>query len=159
MDYPQRKRRRLPQYDYSTAGCYFLTICTLNKHCTLGSVGRDDLGAPQVQLTECGALAKQYICSMETAYHAVTVEKYMIMPNHVHLLLTVHDGAPGSSRPTQTVPRIVAAFKRMTNRAAGKRLWQDSYYDHVVRGEQDFLRIWNYMDTNPARWAEDEYYP
>lgn len=53
---------------------------------------------------------------------------------------------------------MVAAFKRMTNSAAGTELWQTSYYDHVVRGENDFLRIWSYIDNNPARWAEDEYY-
>ena len=148
----------MPQYDYSSAGSYFLTVCTKDKRCTLGTVGRDDLGAPQVQLTARGTLAQRYICAIETAYHDVTVEKYAVMPNHIHILLTLHNGAPGSARPTQRIPRLVAALKRVTNRAAGEELWQTSYYDHVVRGEADFLRIWSYIHTNPARWAEDEYY-
>ena len=158
MEYPQRKHPRLPHYDYSAAGSYFLTLCTRDKRCTLGAVGRDDLGAPQVHLTEWGVLAQKYICSMETAYEHVTVEKFAVMPNHSHILLTLHGGAPGSARPTQRIPRMVAAFKRVTNCAAGENLWQTSYYDHVVRGERDFLRVWNYIETNPAHWAEDEYY-
>lgn len=52
----------------------------------------------------------------------------------------------------------MAAFKRMTNREEGEPLWQTCYYDHVVRNEDDFLRIWNDIDTNPARWAEDKYF-
>ena len=158
MDYPQRKQLRLPQYDYSTPGAYFLTVCTKDKRCTLGSVGRADHNAPQVDKTPLGELAERYIRTMESACDGVTVEKYVVMPNHIHLLLVIRAGAPGSARPTQTVPRIMAAFKRLTNREAGEQLWQASYYDHVVRGEEDFLRIWKYIDTNPARWAEDTYY-
>lgn len=158
MDYPQRKRLRLPQYDYSAAGCYFLTLCTKDKRCTLGSVGRADPGTPQVRLSPLGELAESYIRSMEEAYAELSVEKYVVMPNHIHLLLMLHGGAPGAARPTQSISRVVAAFKRLTNREAGETLWQDSYYDHVVRNEQDFLRIWNYIDTNPVRWTEDEYY-
>lgn len=158
MDYPKRKHLRLAQYDYSAAGTYFLTICTKDKRCILGAVGRDDFGAPCVRLTEQGVLAEKYIRSMETAYADISVEKYVVMPNHIHLLLTLQSGAPGSARPTQRIPRMVAAFKRMTNREAEALLWQTSYYDHVVRGEQDFLRIWNYIDTNPSRWTEDEYF-
>lgn len=158
MEYPQRKRLRLPQYDYSAAGCYFLTICTKDKACSLGFVGRADPGTPWVQLSPLGELAQRHIQTMESAYAGVTVEKFAVMPNHIHLLLTIHSGVPGSARPTQNLSRMVAAFKHLTNRAAGEQLWQASYYGHVVRNEQDFLRIWNYIDTNPARWAEDEYY-
>ena len=76
-----------------------------------------------------------------------------LFPHPLHERQTVY-----AWRPTQTVPRMVAAFKRMTNSAAGTELWQTSYYDHGVRGENDFLRIWSYIDNNPARWAEDEYF-
>ena len=126
MEYPQRKRLRLPQYDYSAAGCYFLTICTKDKVCSLGSVGRADPGTPWVQLSPLGELAQHHIQTMESAYEGVTVEKSVVMPNHVHLLLTIHSGAPGSARPTQNLSRMVAAFKRLTNRAAAEQLWQPS---------------------------------
>ena len=82
------------------------------------------------------------------------------MPNHVHLLLTVlhNDGAPGSSRPTALIPRVVAALKRFTNQEAGCKLWQTSYYDHIIRDEADYTARYNYILDNHRRWAEDEYY-
>jgi REP element-mobilizing transposase RayT len=83
------------------------------------------------------------------------------MPNHVHLIVrvtTAGNGAPGSSRPTQTIPQVVAALKRFSNQEAGIKLWQTSYHDHIIRNEADYLRIWNYIDTNPAKWREDCYY-
>lgn len=156
----ERKHPRLKGYDYSKDGVYFVTFCTKDKRCLLSSVGRDDLGAPSVRLTSYGKIAEQYICSIPTAYDTVEIDKYVIMPNHIHLLLRIGmgSGAPGSSRPTQMIPRIVAALKRFTNRDAGVKLWQTSFYDHIIRNETDFLRIWTYIDTNPAKWAEDRYY-
>lgn len=83
------------------------------------------------------------------------------MPNHIHLLLVVQtggDGAPGSSRPTQVIPRVIAALKRFSNLEIGQDIWQSSYHDHILRDENDFLDHWTYIAHNPARWAEDEYY-
>ena len=157
MEYPCRKNLRLPQYDYSTAGSYFLTVCTQNRRCILASVGRDDFGAP-MEMTAYGRIVEEYVCAIPMAYPDVVLEKYAIMPNHIHLLISLSGGAAGSPRPTQRIPRVVSALKRLTNRCAGEKLWQNSYYDHVVRNEEDFLRIWEYIDTNPARWAEDEYH-
>ena len=59
---------------------------------------------------------------------------------------------------TQLVPRIVASLKRFSNRDVGFDLWQESYHDHIIRTEQDFLDIWNYIAGNPSRWSEDIYY-
>ena len=56
------------------------------------------------------------------------------------------------------VPNAVSALKRLVNRALGRNIWQRSYHDHVIRGEADYREIWQYIDTNPARWAEDRYY-
>lgn len=161
-DYPKRKALRLPAYDYSEAGEYFLTLCTKDRTPILSSVGRDDLGAPCVTLTSYGTITEELIVRIPEIYDTVSLEKYIIMPNHIHLLLRIFnaetDGAPRSSRPTQMVPRIISALKRLSNQAAGTNLWQTSYYDHVVRNEPDYLRIWDYIDTNPAKWQEDEYY-
>ena len=73
----------------------------------------------------------------------------------LHILTS---GAPGSSRPTQLLSRVIAALKRFTNREAGQSLWQTSYYDHVIRNEADAFRVREYMENNPARWQEDRYY-
>lgn len=164
IDIPKRKQIRLPNYDYSQNGAYFVTICTRDRKTVLSYVvGRDDPGAPRAEgrLLKSGAIVDGYICSIPDAYPGVSVEKYCIMPNHVHLLLLVGQGEKRraeSSRPTQLLSRIIAALKRFSNRDAGEKLWQTGYYEHVVRNEQDYLDIWQYIDQNPARWAEDEYY-
>lgn len=174
MEYPKRKHARLKDFDYSQAGVYFVTICTKDRQRILskivpanvdltGAVGRDDLGAPlvQVALTPVGEIVQKYLNSMSEAYPWVTVEHGVIMPNHVHILLQFHaDGGrrAGSSRPTQLLPRIVAAWKRFTNRDSGQSLWQSGYHDHIIRDDNDFLNHWTYIDQNPARWTQDEYY-
>ena len=155
-----RKALRLDGYDYSAQGVYFLTLCTQHRRCILSRVGRDDLGAPCVCLTAAGCIVDRYIRSISAAYPHIVVDQYIIMPNHVHLLLTVlhNDGAPGSSRPTALIPRVVAALKRFTNREASCKLWQTSYYDHIIRDEADYTARYNYILDNPRRWAEDKYY-
>ena len=141
------------------------------------TVGRDDLGAPPpaplleeplfgtatIRVTPLGQMVERYLLQISDHYPGVTLNHYAIMPNHIHLLLTVTgqrraESSRPTQRETQRIPRIVAALKRLTNQTAGRCLWQDSYYDHVVRSERDYLRIWEYIDTNPAHWAEDEYY-
>ena len=174
MEGPKRNHIRLKNYDYSQAGMYFVTVCTktrqniLSKIIPVGdgfaeAVGRDDLGAPRVQvvLTPIGGIAQKYLDSISKAYPWVTVEHGVIMPNHVHVLLNFHDTEErraGSSRPTQLLPRIIAAWKRFTNQEAGQSLWQTGYHDHIIRDGNDFLSHWTYIDQNPARWAEDEYF-
>ena len=87
------------------------------------------------------------------------------MPNHVHILLNVKQnqclrvGASGMPHPTNgVIPKFVSSLKRFTNRETGAQLWQRGYHDHIVRNEEDFLRIWRYIDNNPAVWLEDKYY-
>ena len=104
---------------------------------------------------------KEYLLASERAYPGLNIDVYAIMPNLVHILFTSPGetrGAPGASRPTALVSRMVAAIKRFSNRDAGIDLWQPSFYDHIIRDQTDYLTKWNYIDTNPARWTEDEYY-
>ena len=158
---PRRKHSRLAQRDYSAPGAYFVTVCAKDRAKIFWRpVGRDDLGAPCVQLTEYGQIVEKHILSMAGAYRSVTVDKYAIMPNHVHILLSImqseDDGAPGSSRPT--LSQMIGAMKRLTNQEAGKKLWQTSFYDHIVRTGKDYDTKWRYIDDNPAKWAEDKYF-
>lgn len=160
-----RKSLRLPGFDYSKTGTYFLTICVQDKKNILSSiVGVGVLDAPQVQLSEIGQTVKNQIEQINGIYRDLQITKYVIMPNHVHLMVEVR--ADGSSRtPTPTgeanaaIPRLISALKRFSNHACGKSLWQRSYYDHVVRDEADYRTKWDYIDENPAKWAEDVYYP
>ena len=92
----------------------------------------------------------------------IRLEKWIIMPNHLHLLVSVaarDAGASGMPRPTDgTIPKFVSALKRFTNKENHADLWQNGYYDHIVRDTDDFQRIWQYIDNNPAAWLEDKYY-
>ena len=160
---PVRKPNRLPDYDYSTPGAYFLTVCTQDRKPILGSiVGGGDLDAPKVALSKAGAVVRKHIL-LSNRINGVTIDKYVIMPNHIHLIVLV-DGkaAGGTSRapsPTNAViPHFVSTLKRFCQREIGGTLFQRSYHDHVVRDEADYLKIWQYIDTNPAKWEADCFY-
>ena len=161
MEYPKRKHVRLRDYNYGQSGAYFVTICTRDRRGVLSEVtppvGPDAPIGPQVRLTETGRVVERYIKSTQTAYPTVKIAHYVIMPNHVHLLVCLSgDGPMGASGPT--LPRIIKALKGLTTRETGQKIWQRGYYEHIVRTEQDYLEIWTYIDQNPARWARDEYF-
>ena len=227
----ERKNPRLRGWDYGAGGTYFVTFCTSAHRPVLSSIRRGDpCGRPPLVLTPLGECVAEAI-----ALTGVRVEHQVIMPNHVHLLLTLEraatraaptgagtqaaarivpaDGqtrvaarivptgagtqaatriapADGQTRvaarivptgagtradarvaPTDSGPRAAAELGRLVggvksrsvHLAAGRgleagRLWQRGYYDHIVRSENDFLRIWTYIDNNPLRWELDCYY-
>ena len=243
-DRPERKNPRLRGWDYGAGGTYFVTFCTSAHRPVLSSIRRGDpCGRPPLVLTPLGECVAEAI-----ALTGVRVEHQVIMPNHVHLLLTLERAATraaptgagtqaaariapadGQTRvaariaptgagtqadarvaptdsgtradariaptgrgtqadarvaptgagtqadarvaPTDSGPRAAAELGRLVgtvksrsvHRAAGRgleagRLWQRGYYDHIVRSENDFLRIWTYIDNNPLRWELDRYY-
>ena len=161
MEFPKRKPNRLHSYDYNREGAYFITICTQNRKCLLSHiVGGGAFDAPENQLTSMGKIVEKYIRSGNNM-ERVTVEKYVIMPNHIHMLLTV-DVAHGTSRapsPTNAViPHVVSTFKRFCNREIGGNIFQRSYHDHVIRNQQDYLKIWEYIENNPKQWELDCFY-
>mgnify|MGYP003312255543 CR=1 FL=1 len=163
MDFPTRKPNRIPHFDYSTPGAYFITICTEGRLPILSTiVGGGALDAPCARLTSIGQVVQRHIIS-GNRIPGVTVDKYVIMPNHIHLILLVENTASaGTSRapsPTNAViPHFVSTLKRFCHRDVGTRFFQRSYHDHVIRNEADYLRIWQYIDNNPARWQEDCFY-
>ena len=94
-------------------------------------------------------------------YADIAIETYVIMPNHVHFVITVSACSGPSRTPAPTnarLPAFISTWKRFTNKKAGFPLWQRGYYDRIIRNEADYPRIWQYIDQNPAHWAEDEYY-
>ena len=243
-DRPERKNPRLRGWDYGAGGTYFVTFCTSAHRPVLSSIRRGDpCGRPPLVLTPLGECVAESI-----ALTGVRVEHQVIMPNHVHLLLTLERAATraaptgagmqaaariapadGQTRvaarivptgagtqadariaptgrgtqadarvaptgrgtqadarvaptgagtqadarvaPTDSGPRAATELGRLVGTvksrsvhlAAGRgleagRLWQRGYYDHIVRSENDFLRIWTYIDNNPLRWELDCYY-
>ena len=163
MDLRTRKSIRLENRNYSKNGAYFITICVQDRHELLGEivVGGDDLGAPYVKLSEHGNIVQRNIELIELHYRHVSVDKYVIMPNHIHIIIVLSNptgGVPGSSRPTALIPSIVAALKKFSTKQIGYSIWQRSYHDHIIRNEDDYLRICQYIDENPAKWKEDYYF-
>lgn len=156
---PNRKRLRLINYDYNSDGYYFVTICTKDRKCVLGqinSVGSADSCAPQMKLSNYGEITFKGINAI-----IEYVDKYIIMPNHIHMILRFNNskgGVSGTPRPTNRLSGIIGYYKRLVNNQIGFNIWQTSFYDHIIRNEQDYLRIWEYIDTNVIKWATDEYF-
>ena len=151
MDLPQRKHIRLKHYDYSQNGCYFLTICTKEKACILGKVVADNHGTPVVSLSPMGETVLSVITEMSCYSSGFQIDNYIIMPNHLHLLLTLDDsGGQGTGRPT--VMSLVHYLKRTVTKQLGHSIWQPSFYEHVVRNRESYLEIYNYITGNPGKW-------
>ena len=161
---PKRKPTRLKNFDYNHVGAYFITICTEDRQQILSRiVGVDVLGDPKnVELLPCGVIADKYINQLNDFYDNLTVDSYIIMPNHIHLLLSVHnDGSPRTSTPTKqtsTISHFVSTFKRFYSKEHGGNIWQRGFYDHVIRGQEDYEEIAKYICENPMRWYYDELY-
>ena len=151
----ERKSLRLKSYDYASHGAYFVTVCAKEKRSILAHiVGADDYIAPQTRLSEYGFVAERYLRGVRG------IDQYVIMPNHIHLIVVVEPEGSGpmwSSAPTSISSRI-KTFKTLVTKELGQNIWQRSYYDHVIRDEQDCLRIASYIMENPAKWMEDRYY-
>ena len=160
----QRKSTRLKCFDYGTTGAYFITICTGNRRTILSKiVGDGVLDVPHnVELLPCGIIADKYINQMDGFYDDISVDQYIIMPNHIHIILIVSEnGSSGTPTPTSqnsTVSRFVSNFKRYCNKEIGQNIWQRGFYDHVVRNRKDYEQIKKYIYENPSKWFYDELY-
>ncbi len=152
-----RKPTRLKGYDYSSAGAYFITICTKDKKQLLSHiVGDGVLDIPKNVLTDYGKIADNYINQMDKFYNNISVAKYIIMPNHIHLLLIINNGTSRTPSPTNSViSKFVSTFKKFCNKEYGKNIWQRSFHDHIIRGEKDYLGIWEYINSNTQKRQTD----
>ena len=160
--FPKRKRNRLNNFDYSTNGMYFVTICTKNRKCILGNiVGDGVLDVPQTMLSDYGKIVDKYINQLNDYYDYLNIENYVVMPNHLHLLIFV-DNPNGTSRtpsPTNAyIPQFVSTLKRFCSREIGYNIFQRSYHDHIIRDDEDYKKIYNYIESNPSKWSEDCFY-
>lgn len=163
MELPNRKPLRLHDFDYSQNGSYFITICAYEKSPIFGKlVGADDPVRPfQVRFTEVGQIVADTWQQMDHVWAGVTAEQFVVMPNHFHGVLRI-DGAEAGGQGRPPLQKLVQGFKSVTTRRCFplgyRQIWQRSFHDHVIRNEADYLRILQYIDQNPARWAEDTYY-
>lgn len=161
MERPQRKQNRLTDFSYSRAGAYFITICAIEGQGIFSKILPGDIVTPPaVVLTHYGRIVEKYIIAIHETYPDVTVDKYVIMPNHIHMILSLRGDTlekindPANDR----IPFLISTLKRFSNKEAGNKLWQRSYHDHVIRNSQDYQQHWKYIDENPLKWMEDDYY-
>ena len=174
MPFYQRKHLRLEDYSYSSPGVYFITVCTQDKHCILSTIvgadahigppsGTTPVGAdahigPYPRLTPIGTVVEKYLRNIPGVGH------YVIMPNHVHLLLHISAANPSegpvwSWAPNNVhVPQLIRSWKTMVTKELGHSIWQRSYYDHIIRDEADYQCRVRYIAENPAKWYYDDYY-
>ena len=157
MELPKRKRNRLTAYNYSTPNAYFITVCTENrKNLFWSDVGMIIDRPENVPLTSLGMVAQQSIRDISSHYPAITVDHSVIMPNHIHLLLQIHTDANGRSMIAPTISTVMRLMKGTVSKQASFPVWQKGFYDHVIRNENDYQDIWNYIEGNPSKWTEDK---
>lgn len=157
MDLPKREKNRLAGYDYSQPGGYFVTICTQDRKNLFWCTG---VGAAcgRQPLNGCGQIVDKQIKRLSDIYPMVQVDKYVIMPNHVHLIVRIDADEYGRPQAAPTLARVINQFKGAVTKQVGRPTWQKGYYDHIIRNQADYLRVWQYIDTNPAKWQDDCYY-
>ena len=168
MELPKRKPTRLNGYDYSQNGAYFITICTHNRKCLFSNIVGAIHELPENQLTRYGEIVKDIIEILPGRFN-VSIPKYVIMPNHVHLIIEIcNDNEERAIResPLQYNRSIIdksVGFLKMNvskkiHNEYSDKIWQRSYHDHIIRGEKDYRKIWEYIDTNAIKWEKDCFY-
>lgn len=160
MELPKRKPNRLKKYDYSTPGYYFVTICTKDKKPMLSeiTVGAGIARPPEVKLKKYGKIVEEAILNIPVYYPSVEIDKYVIMPNHIHLIMVIKADKYGRAMPAPTISTVINQMKGYVTKKAGISLWQKLFHDHIIRGEKDYQKIWQYINANPVCWKDDCFY-
>lgn len=181
MDKPARKDIRLGNYDYSRNGAYFVTICTQNKMCifwdnndkykpvlpeknhdnntpNVGAASRRPQSNGKIRLSEYGIIVKNELKKIPSIYpNIIFIPKFVIMPNHVHLIIVINNNVNNGRRnAAPTISRIMNQFKGSVSRQSGFSIWQRSFYDRILRNEQEYRGAWQYIENNPAEWENDK---
>ena len=162
--FTKRKSLRLKGYDYSSAGYYFITICTHQRQSLLCNVVVGQ-GLCSCQMSDAGKICETELIELEKRYNNIRIDKSIFMPNHMHTIIAI-DRQEQSPCPTQpTILDIICVFKSITTKRynkmlgiSGRTLWQPRFHDHIIRNEEEYKRIWQYIDNNPATWIDDIYY-
>ena len=175
---PHRRRSiRLPGYDYSQGGEYFVTICAFNRENLFGKIDNDEM-----ILNEFGQIIFEILSAIPPRYPQISLGPFVIMPNHVHIIFIIDDpeipvGAihesplpneslqPVSSRRRMLLPLAIGYLKMNSARhinlirnSPNVPVWQRNYYEHIITSEKEYIQIETYIENNPANWANDREY-
>ena len=150
MDLPKRKSPRIPNYDYSLPNYYFITICTHNKVCHFGDIGH---------LNVFGKYAEECILKIHDLYPEIRIDKYVIMPNHIHAIFVFESNNGHSVDLSHVIGQYkMAVTKRIHRFKPELTVWQRSFYDHIIRNRHSYEEIWKYIEDNPRKWEGDCFY-
>jgi putative transposase len=165
----QRHSIRLPEYDYSQAEAYFVTLCVHERACLFGEI----VGGA-MQLNECGALVASEWSRTAVIRPQVVLDEFVVMPNHFHGIVMLEVSRrgvlpyarPSFQSPSQTIGAVIRGFKSATTKrineirgTVGVAVWQRNYYEHVIRHENELTRIREYVVNNPLQWSLDRENP
>jgi putative transposase len=169
----QRRSIRLKDYDYSQAGAYFVTLCTVKRECIFGSIVES-----MMDLSPSGIIVRDSWNDLQHHFPDANFEISVVMPNHFHgIIVITTDTVVGAihelplrdkklERRQMLLPKIIGRFKMTSAKrinelreTPGDPVWQRNYYEHVIRDEKTFGRIQEYIQTNPLRWALDKENP
>ena len=153
MEHKSRKENRVKWYDYSSAGAYFITVCTKERKNYFWTEVGAVIGRPyDFQLSSCGLIVEQAIKNISNAYSMITVDDYIIMPDHIHLLLIIHPDQNGRPMTAPTIGWVVNQMKGYVTRQIGRPIWQKSFFDHIIRDNKDYEFHIKYIRENPLKW-------
>ena len=165
--FPKRKKIRFEDYDYSHPGTYFLTICTedrknifWNENFDLQEFFWEPVGANCVRprklpLSNIGNIVLEELEIWDKTYESVFLSSYVIMPNHLHIIVVILADENGRPQVAPTLDRMVKQFKGAVTKKIGESIWQKSFIEHIVRNKQDYETRLNYIYENPTRWYYD----
>jgi len=166
-----RRSIRLRGYDYSQNGLYFVTLCCHERQSLFGAVANDEM-----RLNDAGRVAHTEWEKTGAMRENIEIHAFVVMPNHVHGIIkivgahcmrpdVVPDMQPGRVQRAPTVGDVVRGYKSAVTKrinqlrnASIPPVWQRNYYEHIIRNEEAYLKIAEYIQTNPQRWDEDTYH-
>ena len=166
----KRKDIRLKNFDYSSPGAYFVTICTEKRKNHFWNseinpqtfrwnpVGANCVRPQNLPLSDIGEIVFEELERWGKTYASVSLYSYVIMPNHLHIMVVILADDQGRPQVAPTLDRMVKQFKGAVTKKIGKAIWQKSFMEHVIRNKQDYETKANYIYENPMRWYYDELY-
>ena len=157
MELKNRKPTRLREYDYSSDGVYFITVCVKDRKPVLCKIVGEGLCAlPKIEYTKIGTHVKNAIEYIDKNNPNFFIDNYVVMHNHIHMLVRIEKSVGGHGDPP--LQDVIARFKSYTTHLYGKPLWQRSFIDHIIRNERDYFEHYTYIENNPIKWSFDQLY-
>ena len=145
---PKRKEIRIKDYDYSTPGAYFITVCISDRKPILWNVGA---ATCRPSLSKIGSAVETAIVQIWEQYPMVSIDKYCVMPDHIHMILSINTDENGRQIAAPTVSTVVGHMKRWVSMQIGHSIWQKSFIDRVIRNDKEYRAVWEYIENNPIK--------